>query len=161
MARSGNPLVYDFLEVATSLAEQTGRRNLQKAAMRRAVSTACYAVFHELCFICARALGVWTRDTMLMEPIYRLLDHGQVRKRLAGREATELGSVVVESGVSFAELQERRHQADYSPPSLEVRRDVTRSTVVRAKQAVADLESLNDDQRRRLAVLLITKTRLA
>jgi hypothetical protein len=161
MQRLGNPLVYDPLEVADALAGQTGRRNLQKAAMRRAVSSAYYAVFHGLCFICARNLGVWTRDAALMEPIYRLLDHGHVRKRLTGRDVAELEPAVVEIGAAFAELQALRHVADYSPPSLEVHRAETRNTVARARKAVADLESLNDDQRRRLAVLLITKTRLA
>ncbi len=96
-----------------------------------------------------------------MEPVYRLLDHGQVRKRLAGREAAELGPVIAEIGIAFADLQDRRHKADYSPPGLEVRRDVTRNAVARARKTVTDLESLNDDQRRRLAVLLITKARLA
>ncbi len=56
-ARFGNPLVYDLLDVAEALAEQRGRRNLQKAAMRRAVSSAYYAVFHGLCFVCTRALA--------------------------------------------------------------------------------------------------------
>ncbi|GJD64875.1 hypothetical protein [Methylobacterium frigidaeris] len=159
MPRLGNPLVYDLLDVADALAEQGGRRNLQKAAMRRAVSSAYYAVFHGLCFVCARALGVWTRDAALVEPIYRLLDHGQVRKRLATREAAELGPVIAEIGVAFADLQDRRHKADHSPPGLDISRDATRIAV--ARKTIPDLESLDDDQRRRLAVLLITKTRLA
>lgn len=161
MARLGNPLVYDLLVVAEMLADQRGRRNLQKAAMRRAVSSAYYAVFHGLCFVSTRAPGFWRRDPALTEPVYRLLDHGQIRRRLAGREAAELGSIVVEISAAFAYLQDRRHQADYSPPSLNIHRDVTRNVVARAKQAVADLESLDDDQCRRLAVLLITKARLA
>ncbi|UHC16169.1 hypothetical protein LRS73_27480 [Methylobacterium currus] len=161
MPRLGNALVHDLLVVADMLAERGGRRNLRKAAMRRAVSRACDAVFHGLCFVCTRALGLWRRDAALTEPVYRLLDHGQIRKRLAGREAAELGPIVVEIGAAFACLQDRRHQADYSPPSLNIHRDATRNVVARAKQAVCDLESLDDDQCRRLDVLLITKTRLA
>ncbi|TGD96933.1 hypothetical protein [Methylobacterium nonmethylotrophicum] len=161
MPRLGNSLVYDLLELADALAEQRGRRNLEKAAMRRAVSGAYYAVFHGLCFVCTRSLGLWRRDAAVMEPIYRLLDHGQVRRRLSGREAAELGSVIAGIGTAFADLQERRHLADYSPPSLDVRRDVTRNAVARARKTIADLETLDDDQCRRLAVLLITKTRLA
>ncbi len=38
---------------------------------------------------------------------------------------------------------------------------MTRNAVARARKTVTDLESLDDDQRRRLAVLLITKARLA
>ncbi|MGF3022181.1 hypothetical protein ACQVP2_05045 [Methylobacterium aquaticum] len=195
MARLGNPLVYDLLVVADMLAEQRGRRNLQKAAIRRAISSAYYAVFHGLCFVCTRALerftiapqsrsfsrclillhflrrtgihfvgkcsSLWRRDPALTEPVYRLLDHGQIRRRLAGREASELGPIVVEISAAFAYLQDRRHQADYSPPGLTIHRDATRNVVARAKQAVTDLESLDDDQCRRLAVLPITKARLA
>ncbi|BCM83402.1 hypothetical protein [Methylobacterium indicum] len=160
MPRLGNPLVYDLLDIAEALAEQRGRRNLERTAMRRAVSSAYYAVFHGLCFVCTRSLGLWRRDVSVTEPIYRLLDHGQVKRRLSGREAAELGSVIAGIGTAFVDLQERRHLADYSPPSLEVSRDVTRTVVARARKTVADLESLDDDQCRRLAVLLITKARL-
>jgi uncharacterized protein (UPF0332 family) len=161
MPRLGNPLVYDLLAVADLLLEQRGRRNLQKAAMRRAVSSAYYAVFHGVCFVCTRTLGLWRRDAALTEPVYRMLDHGQIKKRLSGREAAEAGSVIAEIGVVFAELQALRHLADYSSPSLDVSREEARNTVARARKAVGEIESLNDDQCRRLAVLLITKTRLA
>ncbi|KMO40115.1 hypothetical protein VQ03_14625 [Methylobacterium tarhaniae] len=161
MPRLGNPLVYDLIDVAAALVEQRGRRNLEKAAMRRAVSSAYYAVFHGLCFVCTRALGLWRRDASVTESIYRLLDHGQVKRRLSGREAAELGSVIAGIGTAFADLQERRHRADYSPPNLEVSRDVTRTVIARARKTIFDLESLDDDQCRRLAVLLITKARLA
>jgi hypothetical protein len=161
MPRLGNPLVYDLLAVADLLSEQRGRRNLQRAAMRRAVSSAYYAVFHGICFVCTRTLGLWRRDPSLTEPIYRLLDHGQIRKRLNGREAAEIGPVIVEIGTDFAELQALRHLADYSPPSLDLQRSEALSAVARARKTIADLESLDDDQCRRLAVLLITKARLA
>ncbi|SFV08164.1 hypothetical protein SAMN02799631_04671 [Methylobacterium sp. 174MFSha1.1] len=161
MPRLGNALVYDLLAVADLLAEQRGRHNLQRAAMRRAVSSAYYAVFHGVCFVCTRALGLWRRDTALTEPVYRLLDHAQIRKRLSGREAAEIGPVVATIGIDFAELQALRHLADYSSPRLDVSREEARNAIARARKTVADLESLDDDQSRRLAVLLITKTRLA
>ncbi|KTS37140.1 hypothetical protein NS228_09160 [Methylobacterium indicum] len=160
MPRLGNPLVYDLLVVADLLSDQRGRRNLQRAATRRAVSSAYYAVFHGVCFICTRALGLWRRDAALTEPIYRLLDQAQIRKRLSGREAAEISAAVAEIGINFAELQALRHLADYSPPSLDISREEARSTVARARKTISDLESLDDDQCRRLAVLLITKARL-
>ncbi len=48
MARLPNRIVYEFLEVAEVLAQQKGSANLQQAAMRRAISTAYYALFHAL-----------------------------------------------------------------------------------------------------------------
>lgn len=54
MPKLGDPLVYDLLEVSTSLAKTRDRTNLRKAAMRRGVSSSYYAVFRALCFVCAR-----------------------------------------------------------------------------------------------------------
>ncbi|MGX7706442.1 hypothetical protein [Methylobacterium sp. Gmos1] len=161
MPRLGNPLVYDLLAVTDLLSAQRGRRNLQRAATRRAVSSAYYAVFHGLCFVCTRALGLWRRDAAVTEPVYRLLDHAQIRKRLSGRDAAEISPIVAVIGINFAELQALRHLADYSSPSLDISREEARNTIALARKTVSDLESLDDDQCRRLAVLLITKTRLA
>ncbi|RVU19046.1 hypothetical protein [Methylobacterium oryzihabitans] len=160
MPRLGNLLVYDLLDVADGLVRQTGRMNLRKASMRRAVSSAYYALFHAMCFVCAAVVVGWSR-TGELEPVYRMLDHGQAKKRLTSAEAAQIDPRVADIGAAFALLQEQRHLADYSPPSLPVSRDQTLILVARAREAVTALESLNDDQRRRLAVLLITKTRLA
>jgi len=160
MPRLGNPIVYDLLEVAETLAHQSGRMNLRKASMRRAVSTAYYAVFHGFCFVYASVIVGWSR-TGELEPVYRMLDHGQARKRLTSAEAAEIGPVVARIGATFAFLEERRHLADYSPPALLVNKNETLAIVARAREAVEALESLGDDQRRKLAILLITKARLS
>lgn len=101
MARSKNTLVADLLDIADQLAAQKGRPSLRKAAMRRAVSGAYYAVFHELCYVCADQLGVWTKANDLREPVYRLLDHGIARSRLIGKEATAISSDILQIGTLF------------------------------------------------------------
>ncbi|MCJ2068641.1 hypothetical protein MKK75_07475 [Methylobacterium sp. J-030] len=160
MPRLGNTLVYDLLEVAETLARQGGRMNLRKASMRRAVSSAYYAVFHGLCFVCASVIVGWRRSGEL-ESVYRMLDHGQVRKRLTSPEAAQIAPAVATIGAAFAVLQERRHLADYSPPTMPVSQNETLAILNRARETVKALESLGDDQRRKLAVLLITKARLS
>ncbi|AYO85689.1 hypothetical protein [Methylobacterium brachiatum] len=160
MSRLGNPLVYDLLDVAESLARQSGRMNLRKAAMRRAVSSAYYAVFHAFCFVCASVIVGWKRSAEL-ESVYRMLDHGQIRKRLTSPEAAQIAPDVARIGATFTVLQERRHLANYSSPALPVSRNETLAILARAREAVEALESLGDDQRRKLAVLLITKARLS
>ena len=158
MARLGNPLVYDLLDVADGLAARTGRGNLRKASMRRAVSSAYYAAFHALCFVCASELVGWGR-TDLIEPVYRILDHGTAKNRLTGKEAAAMPPEILEIGTRFKDLQEARHEADYRPPSLTVRRDETLSHIAEARRIVDLIESLDTEHRLKLAILLITKAR--
>lgn len=160
MARLANPLVYDLLAIADALAAQTGRMSLRKAGMRRTVSSAHYAVFHLLCFVCASELVGWSR-TEVLDPVYRLLDHGNAKRRLSGRDAAALAPTIFEIGTKFADLQEARHVADYSPPALPVRHDETLSLIAVAKQTVSLIESLEPEDRLKLAVVLIAKPRQA
>lgn len=159
MPRLGNPLVYDLLDVSGALAAIRGRTNLRRAAMRRSVSGAYYAVFHALCFVCASELIGWSHENELLEPIYRMPDHGLAKKRLKGREAAAIGPAAVDIGNNFIDLQEARNAADYSPPSLTVRHDETLRLIALAVQTVALIENLTTSDRKKLAVLLIARTR--
>lgn len=158
MPRLGNPLVYDLLEIAEALAKQLGRTNLRKASMRRAVSTSYYAVFHALCFVCADELVRWSRSDEI-EPIYRSVEHGFVRKQLASKQAAAIGSQVLAIGAAFTDLQKRRHAADYMPPGLRIDAGSTREALLLARQVIETIEALDDVQRRRLAILLIARPR--
>ena len=160
MPRLGNPLVYALLEIAADLATRKGHVNVRKVAMRRSVSSAYYAVYHALCFVCADELVGWSRTTTL-EPMYRLLDHGLAKRRLNGRDAAAISSLILEIGTQFADLQEARHAADYAPPALAVRQDETLNLIAVAKRTVALIEALGKEDRLKLAVLLIAKPRQA
>lgn len=159
MPRLGNPLVYDLLETSRALADTRGRVNLRKAAMRRAISGAYYSVFHALCFICASELIGWTQENDIVEPIYRLLDHGTAKKRLNSRDANLIGPTVTDIGNNFLTLQEARNAADYSAPTLKVRHDETLRHIELAERTVILIESLTTPDRKKLAVLLIARTR--
>ena len=159
MPRLGDPLVYDLLEVAKALADTRGRTNLRKAAMRRAVSSAYYAVFHALCFICASELIGWAQPAELLEPIYRLLDHGTAKQRLRGRGAAIANTPLGDIGNNVVDLQEARNAADYSPPALPVRHDETLRIIALAERTVTLIEELSAAERKTLAVLLVAKSR--
>jgi hypothetical protein len=159
MPRLGNPLVYDLIATSRALADTKGRVNLRKAAMRRAISGAYYAVFHALCFVCASELIGWSQDNALLEPIYRLLDHGTAKKRLNSRDAYMIGPSLADIGNNFLSLQEARNAADYSPPGLQVRHDETLRLVELAQETVTLIETLTPQDRKKLAVLLIARTR--
>lgn len=158
MPRLGNPLVYDLVEVATQLASFTGPGNLRKAAQRRAVSTAYYAVFHALCYICSDELVRWAESTDL-DPIYRSVDHGVARKMLAGSRAATIGQSVLKIGAGFTELQKRRHAADYMPPALQAGPGWTAEAIELANQTINAIEQLETVERRRIAILLIARPR--
>ena len=157
MARLGNTLVYDLLEVADALAGLAGQRDL-KAAQRRAVSTAYYAVFHALCFICADELVRWSRSNDI-DPIYRSVEHGFASKVLAGKRAAAIGERVLRIGAAFTDLQKRRHAADYRPPGLQVADGWATETIELARQTITAIEQLEEVERRRIAILLIARPR--
>lgn len=159
MARLGNPLVYDLLEVADTLASQRGRKSLRKASMRRAVSSAYYAVFHALCFVCASQLAGWSKANDLLEPVYRMIDHGSAKNRLTGKEAAAMSLAILEIGSRFKDLQEARHEADYRTPALEVSLDRTLQHIAEARRVIDLIESLASEDRLKLAILLVTKAR--
>ncbi|NEU14448.1 hypothetical protein G3T14_20300 [Methylobacterium sp. BTF04] len=160
MPKLGNPLVYNLLDVADGLASLPGTRNVRKAAMRRAVSTAYYAVFHALCYVCTDELVGWTK-TGTHDPIYRSVDHGSAKSRLAGKHAARIGTVILDIGAAVAKLQDDRHSADYAPPALTVSLEATLVIIALAKETVALIEGLDKPQRLELAILLIAKPRQA
>ncbi|WP_342151322.1 hypothetical protein [Methylorubrum sp. SB2] len=159
MARSKNSLVDDLLGVAVALTEQGGRASLRKASLRRAVSTAYYAVFHALCFVCANELVGWRKANDLIEPVYRMLDHGTAKNRLIGKDAAAISPAIRQIGTGFRDLQEARHEADYRTPALNLSRDSTLQLIAEAREVVDLIEALPPEDRLKLAILLVTKAR--
>ena len=105
-----------LLQIATDLAGVNHRRPRQ-ADLRRAISAAYYALFHCLAHTCAdrlagpdRAIGrrpMWRR-------VYRALDHNQAKTRCRNVPSS-FPDGVRQFGRTFAELQSKRHLADYDP----------------------------------------------
>ena len=152
----------DLIVVASGLLRPASGRP-SRAALDRAVSTAYYAVFHALCHLCVDRLVGWrnrsARSWDSVTPVYRLIDHGAAKRVLlqsAGSKATppELRRLAA----VFVELQADRLLADYDPqPRFDL--GDARHRVDLATYAIADLRALSPDDRRLLAVQLITKPR--
>lgn len=148
-----------LLLAADDLCRSTGGRP-RDAFMRRAVSTAYYALFHALARLCADELvGRAYARTAGYARVYRALDHASARRALRSQEAAQLGSAVGRIGLAFAELQQERHRADYDPSSFGYMFDETRAVVAKAREAVALLASLEPSVRRTLATLILFKAR--
>lgn len=148
-----------LLAVAIELSRKTGRRP-REAFMRRAVSTAYYAVFHALSRMCADELiGGGRAKTPAWGRVYRGIDHQAAKKALLSPEAGSISPAVVAFGRAFASLQEARHEADYNPVFFGYFYEETRAQIERARQAIDDLNAMSSDDRRTLATLVLFKPR--
>ena len=104
---------HDLMEVARALAE-SGHAPPAQARLRRAVSTAYYALFH--CLAAAAAdLFIGTVRSPAWHRTYRALEHG--RARSACRQAQTMREFPVELrdfAEAFVALQKARQEADYA-----------------------------------------------
>lgn len=154
----------ELLEIAEELARREARRPKQ-ASLKRAISSAYYALFHRLCWLCADELVGWSRPWEFVTPIYRTLDHGSARNALEQtRNGDLLGHSVADVGRVFRHLQELRHSADYDPGPLRLGTSpLGRSDVIdligQAREAIAAIASLDDETSLRLAIHLAAKQR--
>jgi hypothetical protein len=160
-------LVVNQLDNADLLARQTAQ-----AALRRAVSTAYYALFQALCEMTADTLVGWKAPWEAFTPVYRSLDHSRalsVLTRLGEGKTHPLGESVKNVGIAFKELQAAREWADYSPephPLPERTREGARFSrqealdlIAIAREATATLDGLDKKTRLALAATLVARPR--
>lgn len=160
----------DLLSLARTLAGLDPTRPKQ-ATLRRAISTAYYAVFHMLT---AAATRLFVRDTPeLAGRLNRTFQHGDMKKAstefASGRLPTALtprggGPRVFSADLKrvlevFTKLQQERHAADYDT-LRRFTRDEARALVVEAEAAFASWQSVSqtDDARLYLGCFLLWKT---
>ena len=123
-----------------------------EADLRRAISTAYYAVFHTLAASNAELIAGQPQSSMsayAWERVYRRLDHVRTRNNLRA-----VLSLLSPSGENFAstfiELQDLRQEADYDP-NFTITHLNTVNTIARAETAVRDFAQLTQEERRFLA----------
>jgi hypothetical protein len=134
------------------------------AGLRRAVSTAYYALFSRLAALCAGRLARSAPTSDSFKAIYRAIEHGHARKVLAAH--AEFSAPI---GEAFERLQEGRHWADYSldthpEPDKAARRErFSRAEAAEyvdlARRAIAAVNALSSDSKQRLAVGLVARAR--
>jgi hypothetical protein len=148
----------DLLNIADDLArrEQAGRP--RQASLRRAISTAYYALFHALADLCADELVGWRNPWKVFTPIYRSLDHGRAKEAFK-RMSNQYGSDIALIAQTFILLQERRHTADYDPAPFSFGRAETLELIDQSRQAIAWIARLTDQERLLVAVQLIARPR--
>ena len=93
----------------------------RQSDLKRAVSTAYYAMFHALCRNSADCL-VGTAGADRSEPawrqMYRSIEHGFAKAQCGNKQVVKrFPSGIQAFAANFVELQKKRHEADYDPAS--------------------------------------------
>jgi uncharacterized protein (UPF0332 family) len=143
---------YELIDAANRL-----RLSEQPIDLKRAVSTAYYALFHALSESNAEAL-IGPRDASstqaVWHDVYRALDHSQLKDPATSggfpKEISSLQSIVL----TATDLKRKRHEADYNPSYDATKADAT-AAVSAALAAIIELEKCSIEERKALAVHLL------
>ena len=102
---------HDLMDAARALADHASPT---QARLRRAVSTAYYAMFHSLA-ASAADLFIGTVRSPAWHRIYRALEHGRARSGCQqGQVMREFPEEIRDFARAFVVLQKARQQADYA-----------------------------------------------
>ena len=149
----------DLITLARELARREAGRP-KSVSLRRSASSAYYALFHSLAYLCADVLIGWRQPYSVFTPIYRSLDHAKARSVLNRlRQIATQESTLESIAVTFAVLQDARHDADYNPEPFAFSRSGMLDLIDSAEQAIGAIRSLSSDQKLDLAVRLVVKSR--
>ena len=128
--------------------------------LRRAMSGAYYALFHELAGTAADLLvgtASASRSQRAWRQVFRALSHGEAKVRcqsLPTSFSRDLQSVAS----SFVDLQELRHAADYDPDAEFFRKDV-QNHILQAADAIGKVRAAPVKDRRAFVVWLLFPNR--
>ncbi len=150
----------DIIYTARNLAV-LDRRKPRQANLRRAASSAYYALFHCLAEHCADLLvggAGANRSRQAWRQTYRGLQHGVIRKRCQDRRIREFSEGVQDFAAIFCTMQTRRHEADYDPYSRFSRLEVIED-IGRVQNAITCFENVSDKDRRAFAVYVLLPLR--
>ena len=109
-----------LIDTARKLLDSRAGRPRQ-ADLKRAISTAYYAMFHALCRNSADCLVGKTgakKSRRAWRQMYRSTEHGFARAQCENNQVMErFPDEIQEFAAKFIELQKMRHEADYDPDS--------------------------------------------
>ena len=147
----------DLIATAHSLAEGDPRRPSQ-ANLRRAVSTAYYAVFHCLAGTAADLLIGGSRSEA-WHRVYRALEHGSAKSACRNRQAMQRFPPEIQGFAdTFVTLQKARQGADYALDARFDKPDVL-AAIDSAETAIARIEQADTRHRRAFVVHVLFKRR--
>jgi len=154
-------LAKDLLKSATDLVSASGRRKPRQANLRRAVSTAHYALFHCMCSNCANVVIGKRKNhgKAAWRQVYRAVQHAFAKGACDASNGKQ--KIILQKfpiGIKdFANhvysMQIKRHKADYDRYEK-----ITKSSILAdieiAESAIQGFESFPDQDRRAFAALV-------
>jgi len=144
----------DLVATARRLAKAS-RGKPRQADLKRAISTAYFALFHALARDTADLLvGVGpSRPDKAWAQAYRALGHGFAKNACGQVRALGFPPAVCACADAFVTLQQARHDADYDPRHRVSRADAM-AAIALAEQAIRDLRTAPRKYRLAFAIQL-------
>lgn len=107
----------DLIVTAKRLVGRHRTGKPRQADLKRALSTAYFAMFHAVCRNCADCFVGKTaanRSLLAWRQAYRAVNHGTAKTQYGKKVVMDNFPIVIQNFASkFIELQNKRHQADY------------------------------------------------
>jgi uncharacterized protein (UPF0332 family) len=134
-----------------------------QVSLRRATSSAYYAMFHCLARNCADLLVGGTnalRSKHAWRQTYRALEHGFAKAACKDRIVAKFPKAVEDFANNFVSLQEKRHAADYDP-SIKLTKSEVIADIAAAEEAIIEFSKVPIKDRRAFAAHVLFKKRPA
>jgi uncharacterized protein (UPF0332 family) len=147
----------DLIRTARLLAAASPKKPRQ-AELRRAVSTAYYALFGAMARDAADLLiGRGRRHSPeAWRQVYRSLAHGPAKDACKQTRTLKFPMEICACADAFVDLQDARHAADYDPDRRFTRAETTR-IILSSEKAIQALRAAPKLDREAFAVLLLLK----
>lgn len=129
--------------------------------LKRAISSAYYALFHCLSKCCADTLvgdKPSSRSQEAWQQVYRSVDHKPAKKACQHDVIQRFPKEIQDFANQFAQTQTKRHEADYNPGSVFATSDVL-VTIASAEAAIKDFKKAAKKDKRAFAVWILLKSR--
>lgn len=149
----------ELIETAWHLARHPTKGKLKQAYVRRAISTAYYALFHALATLCANELvGVGKSKSSAWARTYRALEHGFAKAALIELARRTRDRNIELLSEAFVALQQYRHEADYDPQTTYAA-DSGGAYIRMAELGLFAISKLTDEMKLELATTLVMRAR--
>ena len=152
----------DLLEIAGRLAAGSDGQPPSQTELRRAASSAYYALFHAVAQSNADTLvgdDPTDRDQEAWRQAYRALEHGYAKQRCQqARRNPRFSTAIHQLARYFGEIQTLRNRADYDPDAIFSPHDV-RAAIAQIGQHIADFRAAPARERRAFAVYILMRER--
>jgi uncharacterized protein (UPF0332 family) len=151
----------DLIATAILLASGSQGKPVQ-AHLRRAVSTAYYALFHKLALCCADLLigsSGAKRSKPAWNQVYRSLEHGLAKQACEDKKTmAQFPAEIQDFANMFVAMQIERHDADYDPDKRFFKSAVIFS-IAACSVTIDDLATAPIKDRRAFAVWVLFRKR--